>query len=142
MITSTTYILLLVLPGALGTVPANPQSGSDSVKLADILTKGSWAHVVPLGPIVIETCTLTFRADGHVREEIGDDTGLHYSYGIWALERTDDGDVLRLSDELRYHGRFSIKYLEKEKAFDLRIGSGSTERLLRFESLKTSVTRT
>ena len=139
MITSMAYILLLALSGALGTVPAKPQSGSDGVKLADILTKGSWGHVTSVGPpnhsIALESRTLTFCACGHFRETIGDDTGSHDNYGKWALERTDHGDVLVLAGELHYRGRFSIKYLEKEQAIDLWFDA--PERALRFQSVKT-----
>jgi len=139
MITSMAYILLLVLPGALGTVSAKPQSGSAGAKFADILTKGSWAHVTRVGPpnhsIALESSTLTFCACGHVRETIGDDTGIHESYGNWALEPTDHGDVLILAGELRYRGRFSIKYLEKEQAIDLWFDA--PERALRWQSVKT-----
>jgi hypothetical protein len=133
-------ILLLVLPGALAAVPANPQAGSDSIKLADVLTKGSWEYKnnagTPTRPIALEGITLTFCAGGRVRETITDDTGLGELYGKWALEHTDDGDVLILSGKyLRDHGRFSIKYLEKEKAIDLSIGS--PQWTLRFQSVKT-----
>ena len=122
-----------------GAIRANPQSGSDRVKLAEVLTKGSWEYLTNAGtpdhPIAIESFTLTFCGCGHVRETIADDTGIHVAYGSWALERTDHGDVLILTDGLRYHGRFSIKYLEKEKAIDLWIGA--PEQALRLQSAKT-----
>ena len=138
MITSIAYVLLLVFLGALGAAPAKPQSGSD-VNLADVLIKGSWYFETSAGPpnhrIALEGRTLTFCACGHVRETIADDTGRHDGYGTWAVERTDHGDVLILTGGLRYHGRFAIKYLEKEKAIDLWIGSA--EELMRFKNVKT-----
>jgi hypothetical protein len=77
MITSMAYILLLALPGALDT--ANPAAGSEGVKLADVLTKGSWECDANAGtpdhPIALESRTLTFCADGRVRERIINDTG-------------------------------------------------------------------
>src|SRR5262245_23834595 len=130
LITSITYMLVLALADVFGSVPINPQSGSprsDGVNLAEILTTGSWEYRSYLGtpahPIGIEGLTLTFCGCGHVREVISDDTGMYEAYGSWAVERTDDGDVLILPDVFRYHGRLSIKYLEKEKAIDLWIGA-------------------
>src|SRR5262245_39929126 len=50
LILSIIYILVLALPGAFGAVPANPQSRSDGVKLAEVLTKGSWVYLNNVGP--------------------------------------------------------------------------------------------
>ena len=140
MITSIAYILVLALPGAFGAVPANPQSQSDGVKLAEILTKGSWEYLTNAGtpdhPIALESITLTFCADGRLRQRIGNDTGVYDEYGKWKLERTANGDLLILSYEPlvwpRYGGgRIRINYFEKEKAFDMLFGSGT----LRFQSV-------
>jgi hypothetical protein len=106
--------------------------------LEDVLTKESWENEAYLGPpdhrIAIESRTLTFCACGHVHEETGDDTGIHFNFGKWALERTDDGDVLILSYEpvTWPRGRIHIKYFDKEKAFDMLFGSYT----LRFKSMK------
>ncbi|HEX3145600.1 MAG TPA: hypothetical protein VHQ64_16625, partial [Pyrinomonadaceae bacterium] len=139
LITSIAYILLLALPAAFGALPANPQSGSDGITLAEALTKGSWEHLTNVGPpnhrIALESFTLTFCGCGHVRETIADDTGPHETYGSWSLEHTEHGDVLILPAGLRYHGRFSIKYLEKEQAIELSIGA--PEQALRLQSAKT-----
>jgi hypothetical protein len=136
-----TCILILILTGVLGTVPADPPAGSEGVKLEDILTNGSWKYEnnagTPDHPIAPDSITLTFCADGRLRQRIVNDTGLYDEYGKWKLEHMDAGDVLILSYEPlvwpRYSGgRITIKYFEKEKAFDMLFGSYT----LRFKSVK------
>jgi hypothetical protein len=108
--------------------------------LADALTKGSWEYETKAGtpdhPIARERRTLTFCACVHVRERFINDSTTADLYGKWAVESTDHGDVLILAGGyLTDRGRFSIKYLEKEKAIDLWIGS--PEKALRFQNVKT-----
>lgn|GEM_PF-4563876 len=110
-----------------------------NTKLAEALTKGSWEYETnagtPSNPIARERRTLTFCPCVHVRERFRSDSTTADLYGKWALESTDHGDVLILSDGyLVDRGRFSIKYLEKENAIDLSIGSAA--KTLRFQSVK------
>ena len=128
-----TYLLLLVLWTPFGMALSNSQNTSKDTELKDVLTEGEWVQTVKLGnKFVIETQAFTFCAGGRVREENVDDTGIHISWGEWALEKSDGGFVLVFSgDLLRYRGRFPITYSEKERAFYLHVGSG--DRTWRYE---------
>jgi len=125
--------------------PCTPPNLTDSAsmpitKLAEVLTRGSWEYETNAGtpghPNARERRTLTFCPCVHVREHFSSDSTTADLYGKWALESTDHGDVLILSGGyLVDRGRFPIKYLEKENAIDLWIGSA--EKTLRFQSVQT-----
>lgn len=120
-----TVLLLLVFCNPFGVALADSTSAPTDTRLEDVLTEWDWTHEVKAGRIALESQTLTFCAGGRVREQIGDDTGIHDSYGSWKLERSSDGYVLTLSGEqLHYRGRFPLTYSEKERAFYLHAGPG------------------
>lgn len=125
----------MALSGAFGVTSGSLPFVSGGGRLEDVLKEGAWVHEARLGPIVVESWTLTFCDKGRVCERIGDDTGTYDCDGTWTLERTDDGDLLILTGEyLRYRGRFRITYSEKERTFDLHTGTG--DGILRFRSVK------
>src|ERR1051326_7820387 len=105
-------LLLLTLCSPPRITEANATATPADTRLEDVITEWDWAHEVRLGKVNgIESQTLTFCAGGRVRERIGDDTGIHDSYGTWALEHTPDGYVLTLSGEqLHYRGRYPTTY--------------------------------
>ncbi len=90
-------------------------------ELRALLVKDSWAYDVKIGRVAVERRVVTFCDDGRVRQRIVDDTGVHDGDGRWTLDETGETAVLVLSgDGLRERGRFTIRYLSRENAIELR----------------------
>lgn len=130
--TFTRFVPVLLAMLALGQGALGSPGVDAAASMRNALVESTWSLNVKLGRVSIETRSLTFCADGTLRERIADDTGLHDAKGTWNLKASEGGLVLELTGAgIRDRGRYGITELPKERAIELRLVD--SQRVLRFE---------